>query len=96
VAIRAALFLVAVLTALLYLAPTFLFDDAEKPPSWWPGFFPQEKMRLGLDLQGGSHLVLEVKVEKAGPLKMPLKGCALSWSISCASAASPARRWKKA
>jgi preprotein translocase subunit SecD len=65
VAIRAALFLVAVLTALLYLVPTFLFDDAEKLPSWWPGFFPQEKMRLGLDLQGGSHLVLEVKVEKA-------------------------------
>jgi preprotein translocase subunit SecD len=65
VAIRAALFIAAVLTALVYLTPTFLFEDPEKPPSWWPSFLPQEKIRLGLDLQGGTHLVLEVKVEKA-------------------------------
>src|SRR5918999_4905927 len=65
VAIRAALFLIATLTALVYLAPTFLFDDTQEPPSWWPAFLPQETIRLGLDLQGGTHLVLEVKVEKA-------------------------------
>jgi preprotein translocase subunit SecD len=65
VAIRTALFFAAVVTALIYLAPTFLFDDAQEPPSWWPAFLPQETLRLGLDLQGGTHLVLEVKVEKA-------------------------------
>ncbi|HEX2229223.1 MAG TPA: protein translocase subunit SecD [Candidatus Binatia bacterium] len=65
VAIRAALFIAAALTALIYLAPTFVFEKPEQPPSWWPGFLPQEAIRLGLDLQGGTHLVLEVKVEKA-------------------------------
>jgi preprotein translocase subunit SecD len=65
VAIRGALFIAAVFTALVYLAPTFLFEDADKPLAWWPSFFPQEKIRLGLDLQGGTHLVLEVKVDKA-------------------------------
>jgi preprotein translocase subunit SecD len=34
-------------------------------PSWWPGFFPSERIHLGLDLQGGTHLILEVKVDKA-------------------------------
>jgi preprotein translocase subunit SecD len=60
VAIRAALFIAAVVASLIYLAPTFFGT-----PSWWPGFFPQEQVRLGLDLQGGTHLILEVKVEKA-------------------------------
>ncbi|HEX9662104.1 MAG TPA: protein translocase subunit SecD [Candidatus Binatia bacterium] len=64
VAIRGALFLAAALAAVIYLTPTF-FADPEKPPSWWPGFFPQEPIRRGLDLQGGTHLVLEVKVDKA-------------------------------
>jgi preprotein translocase subunit SecD len=64
-AIRAAIFIAAVLAAVIYLAPTFLFDNPENPPSWWPSFFPREKIRLGLDLQGGTHLVLEVEVEKA-------------------------------
>ena len=65
VAIRAALFIAAVLTASIYLAPTLFFDDPERPPSWWPNSLPQETIRLGLDLQGGTHLVLEVAVEKA-------------------------------
>ena len=35
-------------------------------PSLFPGFLPRaERMNLGLDLQGGIHLVLEVQVEKA-------------------------------
>jgi preprotein translocase subunit SecD len=47
--------------ALLYLTPTF-FPNL---PSWWSNFLPTERIHLGLDLQGGSHLVLEVKIDKA-------------------------------
>jgi preprotein translocase subunit SecD len=36
-------------------------------PDWWTALriLPSEKIHLGLDLQGGVHLVLEVQVEKA-------------------------------
>ena len=35
-------------------------------PSWYRRFFPYKKiLRLGLDLQGGTHLVLRVDVDKA-------------------------------
>ena len=56
------LFVVALLLAsFVYLAPTFM----QPLPSWWPSFFPKETIRLGLDLQGGIHLVLQIEVEKA-------------------------------
>src|SRR5512145_2182008 len=34
-------------------------------PQWWSGMLPQDKIHLGLDLQGGMHLILEVQAEKA-------------------------------
>lgn len=61
VAIRLTLFVVAALVALVYLAPTFVGSL----PSWWGEYLPTDRIHLGLDLQGGSHLVLEVKVDKA-------------------------------
>ena len=61
VAIRLALFVVATLVSLVYLTPTFVHDL----PSWWSSFLPTDRIHLGLDLQGGSHLLLEVKVDKA-------------------------------
>jgi preprotein translocase subunit SecD len=61
VTIRLVLFLVATLGALLYLVPSWVGSM----PSWWSGFLPSERIRLGLDLQGGSHLILEVKIDKA-------------------------------
>jgi preprotein translocase subunit SecD len=61
VAIRLGLFIVATLVSLVYLAPTFVHDL----PPWWSSFLPTDRIHLGLDLQGGSHLLLEVKVEKA-------------------------------
>jgi preprotein translocase subunit SecD len=61
VAVRLALFIVATLLALVYLTPTFIGNL----PSWWSSFLPTDRIHLGLDLQGGSHLVLEVKVDKA-------------------------------
>jgi preprotein translocase subunit SecD len=44
----------------LFAAPN-LFD--EKVTKDFPGFFPHKQVNLGLDLRGGSHLLLEVKVE---------------------------------
>jgi preprotein translocase subunit SecD len=34
-------------------------------PSWWKEYLPSRGITLGLDLQGGMHLVLEVEEEKA-------------------------------
>jgi SecD/SecF fusion protein len=34
-------------------------------PSWWNKVLPSEGMRLGLDLQGGMHLILKVDLDKA-------------------------------
>jgi preprotein translocase subunit SecD len=50
-----------IIWALIYLAPSLL----DPLPGWWPGFLPEDKIHLGLDLQGGMHLILGVKVEKA-------------------------------
>ena len=44
----------------LFVAPNFLnLKQAEGLPSW----LPHKQLNLGLDLQGGSHLLLEVKVD---------------------------------
>jgi len=57
-----ALLVVALLCAsFVYLGPTLM----QPLPSWWPSFFPKEPIRLGLDLQGGIHLILQVEVDKA-------------------------------
>jgi preprotein translocase subunit SecD len=48
------LVVVVICTALVYLLPTVK-----------PTFWPYKKINLGLDLQGGMHLVLEVDTDKA-------------------------------
>ncbi len=45
---------VVIAAAIIYLTPTIR-------PGWWP----YKTINLGLDLQGGMHLVLEVETEKA-------------------------------
>jgi preprotein translocase subunit SecD len=49
------------LLSVLYMTPTLV----AKLPSWWKGVLPKEKIHLGLDLQGGSHLVMDVDTQKA-------------------------------
>ena len=58
--IRAGLVLICLTLALFSLAPTLLGDSL---PKWWQNTF--DPIHLGLDLQGGMHLVLGVDVEKA-------------------------------
>jgi len=58
---RVSLIIVFVLLSCLYLTPTLF----AKLPSWWGGLMPKDRIHLGLDLQGGTHLVLEVDTQKA-------------------------------
>jgi len=59
--IRMAITAIVCLVALYFLIPTLI----PALPSPWNEYFPKEKIHLGLDLQGGMHLVLEVDTEKA-------------------------------
>ncbi len=54
---RAAIFAVLGLIALVLIAPTFA-----AVPAWWPW---KRALRLGLDLQGGTHLLYTVGIEQA-------------------------------
>ncbi len=47
--------------SILLLLPTL----TKELPSWFTKVIPTDKIHLGLDLQGGMHLVLEVEAEKA-------------------------------
>jgi len=58
---RISLIGIFVLLSFFYLTPTLV----TKLPSWWKGPLPKDKIHLGLDLQGGTHLVLEVDTQKA-------------------------------
>jgi preprotein translocase subunit SecD len=55
------LILAVLVCALIFVCPTLV----KETPSWWPKFFPQDKIQLGLDLQGGMHLTFEVETDKA-------------------------------
>lgn len=59
--IRAAFTIVLCLAALVYLAPSLTSDLPES----WKKYLPSDRIHLGLDLQGGMHLVLEVETAKA-------------------------------
>jgi preprotein translocase subunit SecD len=61
--LRYRIILLAALTlvATVYLVPTFVSDL----PQFWRNYLPSRKVSLGLDLQGGTHLVMTVEVDKA-------------------------------
>ncbi len=59
--IRIAITVIVCLTALYFLIPTFISNI----PSPWNQYLTKEKIHLGLDLQGGMHLVLEIDTDKA-------------------------------
>ncbi len=55
---RVGLFVGLVVAAIVFLVPTL----AQPVPDWWPW---KQPIRLGLDLQGGTHLLYGVDIEKA-------------------------------
>ena len=58
---RIALIAAFIILSCIYLVPTL----SPNLPEWWKGMLPKDKIHLGLDLQGGTHLVLEVETAKA-------------------------------
>ena len=75
--IRIAITAVVCLAALYFLIPTF-FSDIPAP---WDQYLPKEKIHLGLDLQGGMHLVLEIDTDKALESLMERTGNELKESL---------------
>src|SRR5512142_1242316 len=65
---KAALYGAVIVLAGLYLVPTFVKDDKDLP-SFIQKYF-KKRIQLGLDLQGGLHLVYEVNIEKAVSAKV--------------------------
>jgi len=59
--IRIVITAIVSLVALYFLLPTLI----TRIPSPWKDYLPQDKIHLGLDLQGGMHLILEVDADKA-------------------------------
>ena len=55
--IRTAVIAIVALLGILFTIPSFLPQDVRDN---WPGFLPKQTVVLGLDLQGGSHLLLQV------------------------------------
>ncbi len=58
---RALLVAAVVLAGIVYLIPSI----SPNLPPWWTKILPKDRIHLGLDLQGGMHLILEVEAEKA-------------------------------
>ena len=58
---RAVLVIGVILIGMFYLVPSL----SHSVPSWWAKALPNDKIHLGLDLQGGMHLVLQVEADKA-------------------------------
>ncbi len=61
--VRISILLISVCASAVYLVPTYVGE--KNLPGWWSGFLPTDEIRRGLDLQGGMHLILEVKVDRA-------------------------------
>jgi len=55
--VRTAIIAFVALMGVLFAIPSFLPQDVRDS---WPGFLPRQTVVLGLDLQGGSHLLLQV------------------------------------
>lgn len=86
-------FLISVIAlAIMTVVPSFYSGT----PSWWKQYMAPEGLRLGLDLQGGMHLVLKVNLQKAEENTLEfaaadLKDTLAEESISAVRTSSPAK-----
>ncbi|HUY27534.1 MAG TPA: protein translocase subunit SecD [Candidatus Binataceae bacterium] len=61
---------VLVVVAMVILLPSFNIAL----PDWWSGWLGGTKIQLGLDLQGGTHLLMEVKLDEAVKTQLRRRG----------------------
>jgi SecD/SecF fusion protein len=59
--LKFAFLVMVILLAIITVVPSFYAGT----PTWWKTYLAPEGLRLGLDLQGGMHLVLKVNLKKA-------------------------------
>src|SRR6266851_3794549 len=59
---------IAVFVSLVFFLPSTPLFSAM--PEWWKQYLPNKGITLGLDLQGGIHLVLEVEADRAVEIKL--------------------------
>lgn len=55
----------AIIGFVLLVAAFLVYPSLGPVPAWWEKYLPANPIRLGLDLQGGLHLTLEVEADKA-------------------------------
>ena len=60
---------IAIIIFSVFFAFPSLFDLNDHLPNWWS----KNKLKLGLDLQGGSQLLLQVETEKAIQEKLAIQ-----------------------
>jgi len=56
---------IALIVVVLAVSLFLVYPSIGPVPQWWAKYLPSNPIRLGLDLQGGLYLVLEVESEKA-------------------------------
>ncbi len=76
--VKLGLLIFTILVSISTIVPSFYQDT----PDWWKKYMAPEGLRLGLDLQGGMHLVLKVNREKAAENTLELAATNLKDSLS--------------
>lgn len=66
-----------IILSIITIIPSF-YDST---PDWWQKYMAPEGLRLGLDLQGGMHLVLQVNLDKAEEDSLELAATELKDSL---------------
>lgn len=76
--VKLGLLFLLVIGSIVTITPSF-YDNT---PDWWKKYMAPEGLRLGLDLQGGMHLVLKVDLEKAAENTLELAASNLKDSLA--------------
>ena len=76
--VKFGLLAVMVVFSVLAVVPSFY----PAAPSWWKKYLAPQGMKLGLDLQGGIHLVLKVDLDKAAENSLDLAATVLKDALA--------------
>jgi SecD/SecF fusion protein len=90
--LKLGLLIFLIIGSITTIVPSF-YKDA---PDWWKNYMAPEGLRLGLDLQGGMHLVLKVNLKKAAENTLELAANNLKDSLSDQSITAVRTRSDKA